>query len=94
MGTGLSGGQRKRVLLAKALYREPNLLFLNEGTASLDQETEAGIVGLIARMSVTRIVVAHRPALIEAADKVYRVADGKVVCIRCIRSVQVTWAAG
>ena len=91
MGTGLSGGQRQRVLLARALYREPKAIFLDEGTANLDQETEAEIVDLISRMAVTRIVVAHRPALIEAADEVYRVADGKVACVR---SGQVNWAAG
>ena len=91
MGTGLSGGQRQRVLLARALYREPKVLFLDEGTANLDQETEAEIVELIGRMSITRVVVAHRPALIEAADEVYRVADGKVVSVR---SGQVNWAAG
>ena len=90
MGTGLSGGQRQRVLLARALYREPKVLFLDEGTANLDRETEAEIVELIGRMSITRIVVAHRPALIEAADEVYRVADGKVVRL----GSEVNWAAG
>lgn len=91
MGTGLSGGQRQRVLLARALYREPKVLFLDEGTANLDPETEAEIAELIGRMSVTRVVVAHRPALVEAADEVYRVADGKVVRVG---SGQVNWAAG
>ena len=81
MGSGLSGGQRQRVLLARALYREPSVLFLDEGTANLDGETEQEIVDLIRHMSVTRVVVAHRPALIEAADAVYRVAGGKVACL-------------
>ena len=82
MGSGLSGGQRLSVLLARALYREPKVLFLDEGTANLDLETEQQIVDLIGRMSVTRIVVAHRPALVDAADVVYRVTEGKVVCSR------------
>ena len=78
MGNGLSGGQRQRVLLARALYREPKVLFLDEGTANLDEETEQGIVELIERMTITRVVIAHRPSLIEAADEVYRVGDGRL----------------
>ena len=79
MGSTLSGGQRQRLLLARALYRDPKVLFLDEGTANLDPETEAEIAELIAGMSITRIVVAHRRALVDAADAVFRVADGKVV---------------
>ena len=83
MDSGLSGGQRQRVLLARALYREPKVLVLDEGTANLDRETEGEIAELVGGMSATRIVVAHRPALVEAAHEVYRVAGGKVV--RCGR---------
>jgi ATP-binding cassette subfamily B protein RaxB len=70
MGSSLSGGQKQRVLLARALYRNPRVLILDEGTANLDQETENGIAELIARLPVTRIVVAHRPALLARADRV------------------------
>lgn len=70
MGSVLSGGQRQRVLLARALYHAPSVLFLDEGTANLDRETEAHIVATIAGMDVTRIIVAHRPAFLEASDRI------------------------
>ena len=76
MGSTLSRGQYQRVLLARALYRDPKLLFLDEGTANLDDDSEAKIVELVSSLPITRIVVAHRPALLEAADTVYRVSDG------------------
>ena len=78
MGSTLSRGQHQRVLLARALYRDPRVLFLDEGTANLDQDTEAKIVELVASLPITRIVVAHRPALLQAADTVYHVVDGTV----------------
>jgi ATP-binding cassette, subfamily B, bacterial CvaB/MchF/RaxB len=49
MGSTLSGGQRQRVLLARALYRQPSMLFLDEGTANLDEATEEAIADLIAK---------------------------------------------
>ena len=73
MGSVLSGGQRQRVLLARALYHAPDVLFLDEGTANLDRDTEAQIVATLAAMPVTRVVVAHRPAFLEAADRVVEV---------------------
>jgi ATP-binding cassette subfamily B protein RaxB len=76
MGSALSGGQKQRVLLARALYRRPKILFLDEGTANLDIATELQIANIIAGMSMTRIVVAHRPALLERADRVLTVSGG------------------
>ena len=73
MGSVLSGGQRQRVLLARALYQEPSVLFLDEGTANLDIETESAIVKIIRDLPITRIIVAHRPAFLEASDKIIQV---------------------
>ncbi|WP_288142425.1 peptidase domain-containing ABC transporter [Mesorhizobium sp.] len=78
MGAALSGGQRQRILLARALYRRPKLLFLDEGTANLDEQTEETIAGLIASLPITRIVVAHRPALIRHASRVVRIEGGRL----------------
>jgi ATP-binding cassette subfamily B protein RaxB len=76
MGSALSGGQRQRILLARALYRRPKVLALDEGTANLDPETEKEIADLIASLPITRIVVAHRPALLERAERTFIVKDG------------------
>jgi ATP-binding cassette subfamily B protein RaxB len=78
MGTTLSAGQRQRVLLARALYRQPRLIVFDEGTANLDEETEAMIWDLIANMHITRVVVAHRQALIHRASRVFRVKDRRI----------------
>lgn len=81
MGAALSAGQRQRILLARALYRDPDALFLDEGTANLDEDNEAAIADLISSLPVTRVVVAHRPALIQRADIVYRLEGAKLVRI-------------
>ncbi|MEZ5784899.1 MAG: peptidase domain-containing ABC transporter [Xanthobacteraceae bacterium] len=73
MGSSLSGGQKQRVLLARALYRRPTLLFLDEGTAHLDIEMERRINETLHRLQITRIVVAHRPETIRAADRVWSI---------------------
>jgi ATP-binding cassette subfamily B protein RaxB len=79
MGSTLSGGQRQRVLLARALYRNPKILILDEGTANLDEQNEALIADLIDRMNITRIVVAHRPALLRRAKRVFMVSNRKLL---------------
>jgi ATP-binding cassette subfamily B protein RaxB len=82
MGSALSSGQRQRILLARALYRDPDALFLDEGTANLDPATEAQITAMIAGLHITRVVIAHHPALVEKADIVFEVNQGRVVEVR------------
>lgn len=79
MGSSLSGGQKQRILIARALYRRPTILLLDEGTANLDEANEAAIANLIAEMPITRIVVAHRPALLNKASRIVTIAGGEVV---------------
>jgi ATP-binding cassette subfamily B protein RaxB len=74
MGSSLSGGQKQRVLLARALYRQPKLLFLDEGTAHLDVAREAEINGNLRRLGMTLISVAHRPGAASGADYSFHVA--------------------
>jgi ATP-binding cassette subfamily B protein RaxB len=77
MGTVLSGGQRQRVLLARALYRRPRILFVDEGTSSLDLAREQEINAHLKAMTMTRIVIAHRRDTIAAADRILELsADG------------------
>jgi ATP-binding cassette subfamily B protein RaxB len=73
MGTTLSGGQRQRVLLARALYRRPRMMFIDEGTSSLDVATERRVNAAIGALSLTRLVIAHRPDTIRSATRVLQV---------------------
>ena len=70
LGTGLSGGQMQRVLLARALYRRPRILFMDEGTSSLDTETEREVNRNLKAMAITRLIIAHRKDTIDAADRI------------------------
>lgn len=79
MGSTLSGGQRQRVFLARALYRRPQILFLDEASSHLDETNEATINKAVAKLQISRIIVAHRPAMIALADRIIRLDGGKAI---------------
>lgn len=78
MGVALSSGQRQRILLARAVYRQPDVLILDEGTANLDTQTEEVLARSISGWPITRIAISHRPALVRLADIILEVDGGNV----------------
>ena len=79
MGTVLSSGQQQRVLLARALYKQPSILFLDEATSHLDVECEKRVSEAIAHLEITRVIIAHRPETIATADRVIYMHQGKIL---------------
>ncbi len=74
LGRNLSGGQVQRLLLARALYRTPRILFLDEATSHLDVKTERHVLQNITALGITVVSVAHRPDAIERAEQIIRLA--------------------
>ena len=66
----LSGGQRQRIGIARALYRDPQVLFMDEATSALDTETEQAVNEAIQGLSgeKTMVIIAHRESAIEQCD--------------------------
>jgi ATP-binding cassette, subfamily B, bacterial CvaB/MchF/RaxB len=76
MGSALSGGQQQRIVLARALYRKPKILVLDEATSHLDLRCEKAINAAIRRLDVTRLIFAHRPETIASADYIAELENG------------------
>ena len=77
-GETISGGQLQRILLARAFLSDPDIVFLDEATASLDNNTQRLVTETIRNMAVTRVVIAHRLSTVIYCDRILVMKDGFV----------------
>ena len=79
-GSRMSGGERQRIALARALLGSPRLLVLDEATSALDIETEELVTEALVRLKgrITIVAISHRPALIRGAEIVFNLSNGKI----------------
>ena len=80
-GVGLSMGQKQRILLARALYKDPNYLFLDEASSALDAKNEKEISDNIQKFNASRtaVIIAHRLSTVRAADNIIVMHKGNIV---------------
>ena len=74
-----SGGQRQRLLIARAVAGRPKILLFDEATSALDNRTQAQVTNSIARLRATRLVIAHRLSTVDMADRLLVICDGRLV---------------
>lgn len=78
-GGSFSGGQKQRLMLARALVASPKILILDEATSALDNSTQEIVTTHLDRLRITRIVIAHRLSTVKNADRIYVLEKGQVV---------------
>ena len=78
-GSNFSGGQRQRLLIARALVNKPQILLFDEATSALDNRTQKIVTQSLEQLGVTRVVIAHRLSTIRQADRIYVLQAGKII---------------
>jgi len=77
-GSNFSGGQRQRLLIARALARNPRMLLFDEATSALDNRSQHTVSVNLENMNITRVVVAHRLSTVRNADRIYVLDRGRI----------------
>ena len=78
-GGGISGGQRQRLLVARAIAPKPKILMFDEATSALDNLTQKQVSEALDNLKCTRIVIAHRLSTIRQCDRIIVLQDGKII---------------
>jgi ABC-type bacteriocin/lantibiotic exporter with double-glycine peptidase domain len=78
-GESISGGQKQKILIARALATNPKILLLDEATSALDSQSQALIQRNLAQLNITCVVIAHRYSTIKDADMIYVMEKGKII---------------
>lgn len=78
-GGTISGGQRQRLLIARALIKRPRIIFFDEATSSLDNKAQSIVSSSLEQLKATRVVIAHRLSTIQKADRIFVLDRGRIV---------------
>jgi len=83
-GNNLSGGQRQRIGIARALYKNPQILIFDEGTSSLDSTTEQKVMESLYKLKgkLTIIIISHRTETLKSCDKIIKIDMGKLIALK------------
>ncbi len=75
----ISGGQKQRLMIARAIVKKPRILLFDEATSALDNRTQATVARSVEQLKATRIVIAHRLSTVIKADRIFVIEAGKVI---------------
>ena len=75
----ISGGQKQRLMVARAIVKKPRILLFDEATSALDNQTQAIVADSLIRLKASRVVIAHRLSTVIKADRIYVIDAGRVV---------------
>ena len=78
-GRGISGGQKQRLMIARAIAAKPDVIFFDEATSALDNVTQKAVTDEIGKMNCTRLVIAHRLSTVQNCDRILCLDGGRIV---------------
>ena len=78
-GSKISGGENQMLGLARAIFRDPKIIFLDEPTSNLDYKTQRNYLQTIKNLGITTLIIAHRKEALNICDKILLMKDGSII---------------